>query len=95
MVLLLQAKLFDECEKLLEIRVLKSDEVVKSGETLTFNTYLVDVGDPEGGHKPVPNLNFQGKDKKSTRKFGLLHSPKFRTNSFSVGKFLCSYLFIC
>ncbi|KAI6707038.1 hypothetical protein NL676_010000 [Syzygium grande] len=39
--------------KLLECRILKNDEVVSSGETLTFNAYLVDVGEPEGGQKPL------------------------------------------
>ncbi|GLU06657.1 hypothetical protein SLE2022_236640 [Rubroshorea leprosula] len=48
--------LYDDCEKLLECRILRKDEDVTSGETLTFNAYLVDVGDPEGDHED--DLNF-------------------------------------
>ncbi|GLT74645.1 hypothetical protein SLA2020_464320 [Shorea laevis] len=48
--------LYDDCEKLLECRILRKDEDVSSGETLTFNAYLVDVGDPEGDHED--DLNF-------------------------------------
>ncbi|KAK7268691.1 hypothetical protein RIF29_21397 [Crotalaria pallida] len=41
--------LYDECEKLLACRVLKEEEeAVKSGGTLEFNGYLVDIGAPEG-----------------------------------------------
>ncbi|GKV35132.1 hypothetical protein SLEP1_g43441 [Rubroshorea leprosula] len=49
--------LYDDCEKLLECRILRKDEDVTSGETLTFNAYLVDVGDPEGDHED-DDLNF-------------------------------------
>ncbi|KAK9275528.1 hypothetical protein L1049_022795 [Liquidambar formosana] len=76
--------LYDDCEKLLDSRFLKKDEVVGSGETLTFDAYLVDVGDPEGNHKPMSDLNFQGRDKKITEKSGLLHAQKFRNTSISV-----------
>lgn len=51
-VFLLQVMLCDSSEKLLECRLLKSDEVVRCGETLMFNAYLVDVGDLEGGDRP-------------------------------------------
>ncbi|KAI6707019.1 hypothetical protein NL676_009981 [Syzygium grande] len=47
-----KAMLYDDSKQLLECRILKNDEVVSSGETLTFNAYLVDVGEPEGGPKP-------------------------------------------
>ncbi|WCJ26548.1 hypothetical protein M5689_008356 [Euphorbia peplus] len=43
-----KAMLFDDCDKLLEIKILKGEEVVRSGETVTFNGYLVDIADPEG-----------------------------------------------
>ncbi|KAI4315551.1 hypothetical protein L6164_028348 [Bauhinia variegata] len=49
--------LYDDCEKLLECRLLKNDEIVKSGETLLFNSYLIDIGDPEGENKPTSDLN--------------------------------------
>lgn len=77
--------LYDDCEKLLECRITKKDEVVSSGETLTFNAYLVDVSDPEGDHKPPSDLNSQGSDKKVTEKLGLLQRQKFRNHSVSFG----------
>lgn len=54
--------LYDDCEKLLEVKMLKKDEQVSCGETLTFNSFLVDVNDAvsaDGGddRKPLVNLN--------------------------------------
>ena len=80
-----QAMLYDDCEKLLECRILNKDEAVRCGETLTFNAYLIDVGDPEGDHKPVPGLNSQGRDEKIVKKPSLLHGQKFRNHSVSFG----------
>ncbi|CAN0908867.1 hypothetical protein LINGRAHAP2_LOCUS25504 [Linum grandiflorum] len=75
----LQVVLFDESEKLLECKVLKDEDIVSSGESLTFNSYLVDVGDPEGAHAPVP-----GRDKKKQERVpGLMHRQKFRSPSIS------------
>ncbi|KAE8697894.1 hypothetical protein F3Y22_tig00110610pilonHSYRG01067 [Hibiscus syriacus] len=37
-------KLYDESDKLLEFRMLRKDEVVSDGQTLTFAPYSVDVG---------------------------------------------------
>lgn len=34
---------------------MKLDGAVRSGETLTFGAFLVDVGDPHGETKPIPN----------------------------------------
>ncbi|KAG5030062.1 hypothetical protein JHK87_013576 [Glycine soja] len=70
--LAVQVKLYDECEKLLECRLLKNDETVTSGETLIFKGYLVDVGDPEGGIKPESDLNVDRK---------LRNHSRFRTPS--------------
>ncbi|CAB4280204.1 unnamed protein product [Prunus armeniaca] len=63
--------LYDDCEKLLECRLLKKDEEVSSGETLTFNAFLVDVNEAdsaEGDRKPVPGFNSQAKDTKFNEK---------------------------
>ncbi|XP_065858554.1 uncharacterized protein [Euphorbia lathyris] len=69
-----KAMLFDDCDKLLEIKMLKGEEVVSSGETLTFNGYLVDVGDPDcvvkveveakvkAHHRPIFESNFKGRE---------------------------------
>ncbi|XP_050376104.1 uncharacterized protein LOC126793584 [Argentina anserina] len=55
--------LYDDCEKLLECRISKKDEAVSSGETLTFNAFLVDVNDAESGagdQRPKPEVNSDG-----------------------------------
>ena len=52
---------------------------------LTFNAYLITVGDPEGDHKPVPALNCQGRDEKIVKKPSLLLGQKFRNHSVSFG----------
>ncbi|KAI3795016.1 hypothetical protein L1987_37659 [Smallanthus sonchifolius] len=51
----LKVKLYDDCDKLLDSKIVKLDDAVRSGETLTFGAYLVDVGDPHGETKPIPN----------------------------------------
>ncbi|KAI7725092.1 hypothetical protein M8C21_014235, partial [Ambrosia artemisiifolia] len=54
-----KVKLYDDCDKLLESKIVKLDDAVRSGETLTFGAYLVDIGDRdppgESETKPVPN----------------------------------------
>lgn len=82
----IQVMLYDDCEKLLECRILKKDETVSCGETLTFNAYLIDVGEPEGDHKPtISGLNCQGRDDKITEKPSHWHGQKFRNHSVSFG----------
>ncbi|XP_060206802.1 uncharacterized protein LOC132634764 isoform X2 [Lycium barbarum] len=70
--------LYDDCEKLLGIKILKNDIDVKEGETLEFDSYLVDIGDPHGDHKPIPILNTK-QIKKESQESGLLHSGKGST----------------
>ncbi|KAL8138847.1 hypothetical protein V2J09_004848 [Rumex salicifolius] len=51
-----QAKLYDESKDLLSSRFLKKDEIMSSGETLKFDGYLVDIGDPVNNEK-LENVN--------------------------------------
>ncbi|XP_022145926.1 uncharacterized protein LOC111015274 isoform X2 [Momordica charantia] len=76
-----KALLYDECEKLLECRLLKQDEVICSGETLIFNSYLVDIDTPQGDHKPESGLNTQAGDDEISEKPGVLPGKNFRKNS--------------
>ncbi|KAI8546174.1 hypothetical protein RHMOL_Rhmol07G0097300 [Rhododendron molle] len=78
--------LYDDCEKLLICRIVKNDDVVKSGETLEFNSYLVDIGDLEGDHKNIPNANLPERDKKITDEAGLVRGRKFKHNSVPVDR---------
>ncbi|KAI3689901.1 hypothetical protein L2E82_47871 [Cichorium intybus] len=54
-----KVKLYDDCDKLLENKIVKLDDAVRSGETITLGAYLVDIGDPQGDTKPIPNLILQ------------------------------------
>ncbi|KAM7491505.1 hypothetical protein LguiA_034426 [Lonicera macranthoides] len=76
--------LYDECETLLDSRFVKTDDNIRSGETLTFGAYLVDIGDPHGEHNPTSNLNLQGMDKKINEKARSLHGRSFKTNPCSI-----------
>ncbi|XP_039172419.1 uncharacterized protein LOC104443888 isoform X1 [Eucalyptus grandis] len=69
--------LYDDSDQLLECRILKNDEVVCSGETLTFNAYLVDVGEPEGGQKPLDDTYACSRENKVPKRTNLLHRNKF------------------
>lgn len=80
-----QVLLYDDCEKLLECRILKKDEVVNSGETLTFNAYLIDVADPEGDHNSTSDTISQGRHEKNIEAHDLLHGKKLRNHSVSRG----------
>ncbi|KAL8520491.1 hypothetical protein ACS0TY_011130 [Phlomoides rotata] len=70
--------LYDESEKLLETRFVKKDDVIKSGETLTFDSYLVDIGELCGGHQSTSNFNCQEKDRKITEKSGSSYNNNFQ-----------------
>lgn len=52
-----QVILYDDCENILHSRFVKKDEIIKSGETLAFDCYLVDIGEPHGDGKPLPVFN--------------------------------------
>ncbi|XP_039168900.1 uncharacterized protein LOC104443901 isoform X4 [Eucalyptus grandis] len=69
--------LYDGSDQLLECRILKNDEVVRSSETLTFNAYLVDVGEPEGGQKPLDDTYACSRENKVPKRTNLLHRNKF------------------
>ncbi|CAN6860189.1 unnamed protein product [Brassica oleracea] len=75
--------LYDEADNLLESRMLKANEVVDSGERLTFQAYLVDVCEPSNPSehsvqqpKPFAVLrpNFKKSSPYSHKKPNLAHS---------------------
>uniref|UniRef100_A0A2P2LLD0 Uncharacterized protein MANES_01G049500 n=1 Tax=Rhizophora mucronata TaxID=61149 RepID=A0A2P2LLD0_RHIMU len=77
-------KLFDDCQKLLECRILKDEEAVSSGETLTFSSYLVDVGDPDGDYEPVvSDPSFLARGRKIVETPPRPPRQKFRSPSIS------------
>ncbi|KAL5719041.1 hypothetical protein ACHQM5_011875 [Ranunculus cassubicifolius] len=58
--------LYDDSGKVLGSKFVKKDELVGSGETLTFDGYLVDIGDLDWNCEPLADLNGRGKDVKSS-----------------------------
>lgn len=78
-------ELYDDCQKLIGVKIAKEDDVIRSGETLAFNTYLVDIGDLEGDCKPMLNTNRQMQDNKVTGKAVLLHPKKKFSPVFAGG----------
>ncbi|KAK6146478.1 hypothetical protein DH2020_020347 [Rehmannia glutinosa] len=76
--------LYDEWDKLLESRFVKKDDVIKSGETLAFDSYLVDIAELCRGHKPTSTVNSQEKDRKVSEKSGSSYSYCSQSNSISV-----------
>ena len=74
--------LYDECDQLLECKLLKSDEAVSCGETLRFNGYLVDIGDPEaeGDNNPiVSHSNVDRAHKNIARASNRLNGSTFKS----------------
>ncbi|KAL8263900.1 hypothetical protein R6Q59_022030 [Mikania micrantha] len=79
-----KVKLYDDCDQLLDSKIIKLDDAVRPGETLTFGAYLVDVGDPHGETKPILNPILQRDktmaDRKGTSnnktRMGILHIRK-------------------
>ncbi|KNA22021.1 hypothetical protein SOVF_037920 isoform A [Spinacia oleracea] len=55
--------LYDESEQLLDSKFLTKDEAVKPGESLTFASFLVDIGDFDNNCNPTSNANPKPRDK--------------------------------
>ncbi|EOA21267.1 hypothetical protein CARUB_v10001620mg [Capsella rubella] len=73
--------LYDEAENLLESRMLKAGEVVDTGETITFQAYLVDVGDPKDGSKASIDIKVEPSDQGSAPKSFAVRRPNFKKSS--------------
>lgn len=56
---------------------MKLDDAVRSGETITFGAYLVDIGDPDGETKTILNPILQREKITSDRK-GALNNSKLK-----------------
>ncbi|XP_020691653.1 uncharacterized protein LOC110106204 isoform X1 [Dendrobium catenatum] len=54
-----QVILYDDCKKLIDKRFLKKDDIVKSGGTLSFETHMVEIGDPDRNNKPSAESNLK------------------------------------
>lgn len=54
-----QIMLFDETRKLLDSRFLRRDEVIRSGESVSLDGHLVEIGECEDIREPLANLKVQ------------------------------------
>lgn len=85
-----QVMLYDEADNLLESRILKADEVVDTGETLTFQAYLVDICDPKDGSKASSDPpKVQPSDQGCVRKPFAVLRPNFKKSSLHCGMMSC------
>nr|GLL27557.1 uncharacterized protein LOC109148246 [Ipomoea trifida] len=57
-----QAMLYDAAKRLLDSKFLKRNEIIMSGESITFDGFLVEIGEMEGNHKPPLDSKFQGRN---------------------------------
>jgi len=81
--------LYDEDDNLLESRTLKACEVVNTGETLTFQAYLVDICDPKDGSKASSEPKVEPSDQKCARKPFTVLRPNFKKSSLRCGMMFC------
>lgn len=91
--------LYDECEQLLDSKVVAKDDILKSGESITFASFLVDIGDPDTNCNSFsnPNPNF-GCDNKPREKTQVSQGEKLRNTFYSKGSLFLligSTLFVC
>lgn len=78
--------LYDEADNLLESRMLKSNEVVSSGERLTFQAYLVDVCEPKDESEPASSSDPKPQPSVQHRKPFAVLKPNFKKSSPSSEK---------
>lgn len=79
--------LFDTSRKLLDRRFLKTDEVIRSGESITFDAHLVEIREHYGDQKPLMDLNVQGNNCNDLKESRIRHGQKnFVDLSKPVGK---------
>ncbi|KAJ1438056.1 hypothetical protein SESBI_03488 [Sesbania bispinosa] len=55
-----QVMLSDASRKLLDSRFVKKDDIIRPGESIVFDTYLVDIGEDQGSHRQDSCVQGQG-----------------------------------
>lgn len=65
--------LYDASKRQLDRRFLKKNEIISSGESISFDAHLVDIGEPEGENQLLPDLNIQGNNYNHASKPGIMH----------------------
>lgn len=90
---IIQVTLYDTGRRLLDSRFLKKDEVIGSGESLALDGHLVDIGEPEGDHRPPEELKVPGRNCTAGSKTGFTHGRQTQPST-SVGILVCVKLII-
>ena len=70
--------MFDSGKNQIDKRFLKKDEVVSSGESLTFDAYLVDIGDPTGANEDDADVKIQRRNHNATEKSDTLAGRQWK-----------------
>ncbi|KAK3030625.1 hypothetical protein RJ639_035829, partial [Escallonia herrerae] len=78
-----QAMLYDATGAIQDSRFLKMDETIRSGEFLKFDGHLVDIGECEGDHKPLVDLNLQGGNCNVVKKTKTMQGQQVQTHTGS------------
>lgn len=60
------------------------------GESITFDGFLVEIGECEGNHKPLLDSNFQGRNINGG-KIGVMHDQVQSQHNTPLGRILFSY----
>ncbi|VFQ83073.1 unnamed protein product [Cuscuta campestris] len=74
--------LYDAAKGLLDSRFLKLNETIQCGESITFDGFLVDIGECEGNQKPLLDSKFQGGKVMHDK----LHSQHYSPAEFKKGE---------
>ncbi|KAJ6907700.1 hypothetical protein NC651_018203 [Populus alba x Populus x berolinensis] len=86
-----QIMLYDASKRQLDCRFLKKDEIISSGESISFDAHLVDIGEPGGENQLLEDLNIQGNNSNDASKPGTMHGqPNGIKDNKSVTKEWCA-----
>ncbi|WOG88103.1 hypothetical protein DCAR_0207337 [Daucus carota subsp. sativus] len=77
-----QVFLYDETGRLLDSRFLKSDENIRSGESLKLDGHLVDIGNLNGDNEPHEESKLQGGDCVVVKETGRHHQQVQEQTNF-------------
>lgn len=83
-----QIILYDSSKNQIDKRFLKKDEVISSGESLTFDAHLVDIGDPIGTDEGDSDGKIKEKNCSTTEK-SKIAGPQWQ--KLSSGIYNCSW----
>ena len=90
-----QVFLYDETGRLLDSRFLKSDENIRSGESLKLDGHLVDIGNLNGDNEPREESKLQGGDCVVVKETGRQHQQVQKQTNFHGDSFSSNNYYQC